>query len=139
MFVGGANPNGICPLCEERATVQPSQGRDAEIVNCDRCGYYEIAAGTLSGFEAQRHLISGITRRSSMAIPQAATRPKLNNDNLSELLTAAGTSKDLPDQLDITLEYAKEHQPRGEQSGRASARNRGEPELPGIRYSTTDT
>lgn len=48
MFVGGTKPNGTCPLYEERATVQPSQGRDAEIANCERGEYYEIAAGTLS-------------------------------------------------------------------------------------------
>jgi hypothetical protein len=60
-------------------------------------------------------LIAGLTRRSSTPQPSVATRLTLTHENIPELLTSSGIPRDLLDELDIALEYAKEHQERGDQ------------------------
>lgn len=107
--------NGTCPLCDKPALVQRSQKIDGDNVVCERCGYYQIERGALTGFEQQRHLIAGLTRRSSTPRPKLESRLLLTHDNIPELLAASGLPRDLLDQLDITLEYAKEHQESGNQ------------------------
>ncbi len=107
--------NGICPLCDGPAYVKPSGKLVVDIVFCKRCGYFQIENGALKGFEQQRYLIAGLTRKSSTPRPAAASRLTITSDNVAELLSASGLPKDLLDRLDITLEYAKEHQERGDQ------------------------
>jgi len=107
--------NGTCPLCDKPAFVQLSQKINGNNVLCKRCGHYKIEYGALEGFEQQRHLIAGLTRRSSMPEPTVASRLTLTWDNIPELLAVSGLPRDLLDQLDITLEYCKRHQQRGDQ------------------------
>ncbi len=108
--------DGICPLCDGTAHVKISEKLlDAHIVWCERCGRFRIANGALIGFEQQRHLIAGLTRISSTPEQTVASRLTLTQDSVKELLTSSGLPRDLLDQLDITLKYAKEHQERPDQ------------------------
>ena len=107
--------NGTCLLCDKPAYTQPSEKYDADIVYCRRCGYFQIIRGALAGFEDKRYLIAGLTRRASTPEPRVETRLTITQDNIDDLLNSSGIPRDLIDQLDIALEYAKEHQMRGDQ------------------------
>lgn len=107
--------NGTCPLCDKPAHVQASERRmEVDIVWCHRCGYYEITSDALFGFEQQRHLIAGLTKRASTPEPRVASRLYLTRDSVPSLLATSGVPKDLIDQMDLTLEYAKDHQQRSD-------------------------
>ena len=106
--------NGTCPLCDSPARVQLSQQIAGNSVICERCGSYRIEYNALIGFEQQRHLIAGLTRRASTPEPRVTSRLTLTQDNIAELLATSGLPGNLLDQLDITLEYAKEHQQRSD-------------------------
>ena len=107
--------NGTCLLCDKPAHTQTSEKYDADIVYCRRCGYFQIIKGALAGFEDKRYLIAGLTRRASTPEPRVETRLMITQDNIEDLLNSSGIPRDLIDQLDIILEYAKEHQMRGDQ------------------------
>jgi hypothetical protein len=100
--------NTTCPLCDGLAKVKPSEFIDGQVVWCERCKHFKMEYDALTGFEEQRHLIAGLTRRASMPLT-------LTHKNIPELLKASGVPRDLLDQLDIALEYSKEHQKRGDQ------------------------
>ena len=106
--------NGICPLCNKPARIQPSQQIDANVVLCERCGYFRIEDGVQEQFKEQLHLLSGLTRKSSTPRPSVETRLTLTHDNIPELLETSGLPESLLDHLDITLQYAKGHQPRSD-------------------------
>ena len=102
----------ICLLCNGLAVVQHSQHIDGLTVKCDRCGYFRIEYAAIDQIEAVRHLISGLTRRASMPEPSVTTRITLTPNNIPELLVSSGIPDNLLDQLDITLQYAKDYQHR---------------------------
>ncbi|MFC1955968.1 hypothetical protein ACFLWZ_05535 [Chloroflexota bacterium] len=107
--------NGTCLLCDKPAYTKPSEKYDADIVNCKRCGYFQIIRGALAGFEDKRYLLAGLIRRASTPKPRVEMRLMITPDNIEELLNSSGIPRDIIDQLDIALEYAKEHQTRGDQ------------------------
>jgi len=107
--------NGTCLLCDKAAYTQPSEKYDTDIIYCKRCGYFQIIRGTLAGFEDKRYLLAGLTRRASTPKPRVETRLMITPDNIEELLNSSGVPRDIIDQLDIALEYIKEHQTRGDQ------------------------
>ena len=106
----GYRVNGTCPLCDKPAFVRMSERIIGDNVICVCCGHYRIEHHALIGFEQQRYLLSGLTRRASTPKPTVDTRLTLTHENIPELLSASGIPRNLLDQLDITLEYAKEHQ-----------------------------
>jgi len=106
--------NGICPLCDKHAYVKISEKYNGHNVNCERCGGFYLEDGAVKGFEQQRHLLSGLTRRSSTPDPWPP-HLRLTSANIQELLTTSGLPRDLLDQLDTTLEYAKKRQQRGDE------------------------
>jgi len=107
--------NTTCPLCDKPAYADASQKLiEVDIVLCQRCGYFQLERGALAGFEDKRHLIAGLTRRASMPKPTIETRLMITRDNIEDLLNSSGIPGDLIDQLDLTLQYAKDHQERGD-------------------------
>lgn len=107
--------NATCPLCDKPAYADASQKLvEVDIVLCQRCGYFQLERGALAGFEDKRHLIAGLTRRASMPKPTVETRLMITQDNIEDLLNSSGIPTDPIDQLDVTLQYAKDHQERGD-------------------------
>ncbi len=111
----GRTPNGTCPLCGGSAYVQSSQQIDGDSVVCDRCGHFRVERGALQGFEQQRHLIAGMTRRSSGLQPSVASRLTLTSDNIPDVLAGVSLAGGLLDHLDYTLEYVRGHQARSDE------------------------
>ena len=113
-MLGGRATNGPCPLCDQPAHIEPSQEIDGDGVLCDRCGYYRLQAGALRGYEQERYLLSGITRRASSP-PAVDTRVTITRDNIEQTIAHARSSANLLDQLDAVLQYAKARQTRSDQ------------------------
>lgn len=112
----GFTPNDTCPLCDAPAHVQPSQQIDGDNVVCNRCGYFRIERDALTAFEQNRHLIAGMTRRSSSLQPRSVeSRLTLTSDNIPDVLAGVQTAGGLLDHLDLTLEYVKGHQTRSDE------------------------
>lgn len=107
--------NGTCPLCNGSARVQTSETHDLKIVLCPRCGYFQIADDALVGFEHERHLLAGLTKRASTPEPRVATRLTLTKESVPTLLADSGLPRDPIDQQDMALEYAKEYQEKIEE------------------------
>ena len=83
---------------------------------CNRCGRFRIEDGALEGFEGDKHLISGMTRRSSGTHPQPAeSRLTLTRNNITDLLASVPLVGGLLENLDYTLEYVKGHQTRSDE------------------------
>lgn len=111
----GLSANGTCPLCDGPAYVQPSQEIDGDGVVCERCGYFRIEYGALVGFEQARHLIAGMTRRSSGLLPSSESRLTLASDNIPDVLAGVQLAGGLLDHLDYSLEYVRGHQARSDE------------------------
>ena len=111
----GITANNTCPLCNGPAFLQPSQKILGVNVICDRCGYFRIENGALHGFEQDRHLIAGMTRRSSGEWPSVESRLTITSDNISDVLAGARLAGGLLDHLDYTLEYVRGHQTRSDE------------------------
>ena len=107
----GLTANDVCLLCEGPAHLRMSATTLLQGVVCNRCGRYHIEEGALRGFEDQRHLLSGITRRRS-AETAAGDIVTVTRENVEELVATARLSGGMLDQLDASLEYAQEHQTR---------------------------
>lgn len=111
----GVATNGQCPLCDGPAYLQRSQKILGDGVICDRCGYFLIEDGALHGFEQDRHLVAGMTRRSSGPKPSVESRLTLTGDNIPDLLSGAQLAAGLLAHLDYTLEYVRDHQTRSDE------------------------
>lgn len=112
---GGLTANDTCLLCNGPAFVQPSQEVFGVVVICDRCGHFRIEDGALHGFEQDRHLVAGMTRRSSGLRPSVESRLTITSDNIRDLLAGAPLAGGLLDHLDYTLEHVRGHQTRSDE------------------------
>jgi len=82
----GLSTNGVCPLCDGPAYLQESlQKLGVAWVICDRCGYFLIEDGALNGFQQERHLVAGMTRRSSGSQPSVESRLTLTRNNIRDV------------------------------------------------------
>lgn len=107
--------NKSCPLCDDPAHIKPSEKSLLKLVWCRRCGYFEISDDALIGFEHDRHLLAGLTKRASLPEPRVETRLMLTSDSVPTLLSDSGLPRDPLDKLDVMLEYAKDHQQKIEE------------------------
>lgn len=107
--------NGNCLLCDKPAYIKPSEKTYATIIWCRRCGTFLINRDALVGYEDKRYLLAGLTRRASTPETKVESRLLITQKNIEDLLNASGIPQDIIDQLDFVLQYAKEHQTRGDQ------------------------